>query len=86
MALGLAQWSEPYQRPVTSESAEWGWGVGITIKHLSGSSFCGSVETNPTRIHEDEGSIPGLDQCVRDPSLPWVGYRLAAVALILTLA
>ena len=27
-----------------------------------GSSCCGSPETNPTRIHEDEGSIPGLAQ------------------------
>ena len=27
-----------------------------------------AVETNPTRIHEDEGSIPGLN---KDPVLPW---------------
>ena len=35
--------------------------VIINMKLCShGSSHCGSVETNPTEIHEDTGSIPGL--------------------------
>ena len=38
------------------------------IKHY-GSSRGGSAVTNPTSIHEDVGSIPGLAQWVKDPVL-----------------
>jgi len=34
------------------------------------SSHRGSAVTDRTRIHVDEGSIPGLAQWVKDPALP----------------
>ena len=91
-----------YRRRREEESSEFSPGYkGIsafkTKNQGSGSSHCGSVVTDPTSIHEDEGWIPGLAQWLRircchelwyrsqsgsGPALPWLWHRLAAAALM----
>ena len=41
-----------------------------TKQNQTSSSFCGPEVRNPTSIHEDVGSIPGLVQWVEDLALP----------------
>ena len=45
-----------------------------------GSSYCESAVMNPTRIHEDSGSIPGLTQWVNDPVLLQTVVQVADLA------
>ena len=58
------------------------------MKSCSGfwSSCCGSVVTNPTRIHEDSCSIPDPTQWVKDSALLCRWCRSAAAAPIQSLA
>ena len=56
-----------HQVMVWQGMAEW---RGRDFKGGQVSSHHGSAVTNPTSIHEDVGSIPGLTQWVKDPALP----------------
>ena len=47
------------------------FGLKFKLKKKKWSSHCGSMETNPTSIHEYADSIPGVAQWVRASSLLW---------------
>ena len=50
--------------------ADWSKEKHATTLNTFGSSRCGGVETNLTRVHEEVGSSPGLAQWVGDLVLP----------------
>ena len=51
------------RRRLPDGNVYWKYEVLPSIKKaIGGSSLRGSGETNPTSIHEDAGSIPGLTQ------------------------
>ena len=62
--------------------------INMVRKWQSQSSHLGTAETNLTRAHEDEGSIPALAQWVKDLVLLllWLWCRPAATAQIRPLA
>ena len=51
------------------EKGEGEEGINLKISASQEFPLCSAV-VNPTRIHEDSHSVPGLTQWVKDPALP----------------
>ena len=79
----MRAWAEGC-RQVSGKRKKEGRAVGQrrTLLGKERSSHQGSAVMNPASPLEDAGTIPGLTQRVKDPSLLWLWSRPAATALI----
>ena len=72
-SLNRNGWVVSFQTTFLKRTKKYLPGVPIVaqqVKNPTTSSHCSSAVTNPTSIHEEVDSIPGLTQWVNDPALP----------------
>ena len=68
--VGVGVYMLLYKKSISNKDLLCSSGKSIQYSVIAWSSHCGSAVMNPTGIHEDKGSISGLAQWIKDPSLP----------------
>ena len=84
--LGKQQTKEKSDHKVSLNSSTFIHNLTLSKNNHCWHSHLGSAVTNLTSIHEDADLIPGLDQWVKDHTMPWAVVQVTDTARIPTLS